>query len=57
MKLYNVPQNSYIQFQDLTLLFHHLDGMFSVCFNKLGDRIHLAAFADVEVIPKPEDWP
>lgn len=56
MKLYNVPRNSYIQIQDLTLLFSHLDGMYSVCFTSEGDRMHLAAFADVEVIPKPENW-
>ena len=56
MKLYNVPRNSYIQIQDLTLLFSHLDGMYSVCFTIEGDRMHLSAFADVEIIPKPKNW-
>lgn len=57
MKLYDVHPQSFIRYADeIELFFDHIDGMYSFCFNKEGGVVHLAAFADVEVIKEPEDW-
>lgn len=64
MKLYEVPNNSKIIVKDKIktppasipikrgdiLQFHHIDGMYSYCTNKDGEVVHLAAWAEVEVI-------
>ena len=56
MKLYDVPRNSKIRIwnEDQTayedLDFHHVDGMYSLCFNKDGHPVHIAAWTEVEVI-------
>jgi hypothetical protein len=54
MNLYEVPRNTKIKFKDnegneTTLLFGHVDGMYSYCTDDNGNVVHLAAWADVEV--------
>ena len=52
MKLYDVPRNTKVKLSDAqgnetTLLFHHVDGMYSYCTDDNGHAVHLAAWADV----------
>lgn len=53
MNLYEVPRNTKIKFKadgnETTLLFHHVDGMYSYCTDDNGNVVHLAAWADVEI--------
>jgi hypothetical protein len=57
MKLFDVPPQSFIRYADsLELYFDHIDGMYSLCFDIEGRIVHLTAFADVEVINKPDNW-
>jgi hypothetical protein len=57
VKLYNVKKHSFIRVGDtVELFFDHLDGMYSYCIDKVGQTYHIAAFTDVEVIDKPDDW-
>ena len=50
-KLYDVPRNSRIKFEDGTELnFHHVDGAYSYCTLDDGTVVHLAAWEDVEVL-------
>jgi len=68
MKLFNIPENSKIivkgnietppasipiQKEDI-LQFYHIDGMYSYCKNTDGEVVHLAAWADVDVIKEDE---
>ena len=63
MKLYNVPRGSKIKVIDgiippggplikkgEELEFDHIDGMYSVCYNLNDELVHLAAFAEVEIL-------
>lgn len=55
MKLYDVPRNTPIKFTDPEgnvheLFFYHVDGMYSLCRDKDDQPVHLAAWADVEVV-------
>ena len=50
VKLYDVPRGSKIKFFDEVLTFHHLDGMYSLCTDKDGKFVHIAAYAPVEVL-------
>jgi hypothetical protein len=54
MKLYNVPRNSKIRVKfddhEEILDFSHVDGMYSLCFDKAGRPVHIAAWTEVEVI-------
>lgn len=64
MKLYDVPRNSKIRiiadakeppahrkFEENEVLdFKHVDGMYSLCFDKDGHPVHLCAWAEVEVV-------
>jgi hypothetical protein len=50
MKLYEVPRNTRIKFQEYEFNFHHVDGMYSYCTDDEGNVIHLSASAEVEVI-------
>lgn len=59
MKLYDVPRNTFIRvkdhdYNDIVLLFSHIDGMFSYCVNEAGDVLHLAAWSDVEIVGDDE---
>lgn len=54
MKLYNVPRNTKIRVLDdpnqPELLFEHIDGMYSVCYNSKNELVILAAWTQVEII-------
>lgn len=51
MKLYNVPRNTKVKLGDgVVLLFHHIDGMFSVCTDENGDIYHISASEEVEIV-------
>lgn len=52
-KLYEIPRNSTIMMMDddgqvMEVLFHRIDGMYSLCTSPLGP-IHLNASTDVEL--------
>jgi antirestriction protein len=63
MKLYDVPRNSKIRvlqeqqgppgvegfIEGETLIFHHIDGMYSVCTDETGDIYHISASEEVEI--------
>ena len=63
MKLYEVPRNTKVRVRENfasppgapelkkgdEIMFHHVDGMYSYC-TRDGEVVHLAAWADVEVI-------
>jgi hypothetical protein len=50
MKLYNVPRNSRIVLSNgAVLLFHHIDGMYSVCTDENGDIFHISATEEVTI--------
>jgi hypothetical protein len=49
-KLYDVPRNTWIEFKGHKLFFHHIDGMYSLCEDKDKTIVHLAAWADVEIL-------
>lgn len=50
MKLYDVPRNTRIKVEDLELMFHHIDGMYSYCKTEEGETVHLAAWTEVEIV-------
>lgn len=64
MKLYNVPRNSKIRVvgdikvppsaqnieEQEVLNFSHVDGMYSYCTNSDNEVVHLAAWAEVEIV-------
>jgi len=64
MRLYEVPRNSRIRVNSNKdhppahrnfaageeLTFSHIDGMYSLCYDKDGHPVHLSAMADVEVL-------
>lgn len=54
MKLYELPRFTYFYLKDdeskSEFFFDHIDGMYSVCFNKFQDLVHIAAYAEVEII-------
>lgn len=64
MKLYECPSNVKIRVmddegdiiknkdgEDLILDFRHVDGMYSLCYDKTGHPVHIASWTDVEVMP------
>lgn len=59
MKLYELPRYSYFYFDEdeskEEYFFDHLDGMYSVCFNKFQDTVHVSAYADVVQVIKEEE--
>jgi hypothetical protein len=55
MKLYEVPRNSWVKFNDELYLFHKIDGMYSVCYRQ-GQVVHLAAWSEVEFIGEHEGF-
>ena len=64
MKLYNVPDGSTIKVtgeiatppaapeikEGQILYFHHIDGMYSYCYDLDGNIVHLVAWAEVEIL-------
>lgn len=64
MKLYKVPRNNRIKIigdikvptsspqliEGQELNFHHIDGMYSYCTTDSGEVVHLAAWAEVELL-------
>jgi hypothetical protein len=64
MKLYDVPRNTKVRVLDEIKVppgapeikkgevidFDHIDGMYSYCHNAAGQLVHLAAWAEVEVL-------
>lgn len=58
VKLYEVPKNSRIRIEGLEvngilteeLNFHHVDGMYSYCTTDDDEIVHIAAFAECEII-------
>ena len=64
MKLYDVPRNSKIRVvgdikvppsapiieEQEVLNFSHVDGMYSYCTNSDNEVVHLAAWAEVEIV-------
>ena len=66
MKLYEVPNNTEIRViggvktppaspqikEEDIILFSHVDGMYSHCRNSKGDVVHLAAWAEVEIVER-----
>ena len=69
MKLYDVPNDTNIriasdamtppvhrEFMDGEVLrFHHLDGMYSLCTDSCGQIVHLAGWAEVEIVEDEEE--
>ncbi len=49
MKLYEVPRNTWIKVAGIRFLFHHIDGMYSLCIDEQGSIINLAASTEVEI--------
>ena len=54
MKLYELPRKTYFTLEDdpkqYVYFFDHLDGMYSVCYDYDDNVIHIAAFADVQIV-------
>ena len=64
MKLYDVPNNTKVCLKSTetgppasidpqvgeVYTFHHLDGMYSLCYDADGERVHLPAWSEVEII-------
>lgn len=51
MKLYEVPRNTYVRFEDRTYLFDRVDGMYSYCVDVISKEVmHLAAWTEVEIV-------
>jgi len=58
MKLYDVPRNSRIKIEGLTvngvltedINFHHIDGIYSFCTTDEGDVIHLPSTLECKVM-------
>lgn len=60
MKLYEVPNKSLIKYVDENnnphiWYFDHIDGAYSFCLDHAGNPVHLAAFADVEIVAGFDD--
>jgi len=60
MKLYECPRHSYIKIDyDSTgtiYFFENLDGMYSFCRDQYGNIVYLAAYINIIVVDKPENW-
>lgn len=60
MKLYKCKRQSYIKIvhdsSENIYFFDHLDGMYSYCKAKDGRLLHIAAYTDVEIVTRPNNW-
>lgn len=68
MKLYEVPEHKELKIKlkddlknppahrqfkpDEILIFSHIDGLYSLCYDADGKPVHLAAWAEVEIVAK-----
>ena len=54
VKLYDVPRNSFVRVigdrSKTVLLFHHIDGMYSLCEDRTGRVCHIPAWANVKIV-------
>lgn len=50
MKLYEVPQRTWIMVDGEKIFFDHIDGMYSYCLDEGGNVVHISASADVEIM-------
>lgn len=54
-KLYEVPRGSRVRLPDnLEVLFHRVDGAYSYCTTDSGEVVHVAAWAEVEIVEEPK---
>lgn len=49
MKLYEVPNRTWIIAYGVKLFFEHIDGMYSLCWDEGGNMVHISASAEVEI--------
>jgi len=63
MKLYDLPRNTYFKCDNGSLLNHpnnpvflldHIDGMYSVCYDKDSNVYHFAAWTEVTPVDSSE---
>lgn len=48
MKLYEIPPESYIKLEDgQFFFFYHVDGAYSLCYDKDKNRVHLSASTEI----------
>ena len=52
--LYSVPNKSYVQVDDVTLFFDHIDGLYSYCMNAANKVVHIAAWTEVIPLKRKE---
>jgi len=53
MKLYELKRNTKFTLDGKTYMLDHIDGMYSLCLDKAGNVVHIAAWTEVEEL-KPE---
>lgn len=63
MKLYEINKRDVlVKYNDgkdsAPFLFHHIDGMYSLCTNRFGETFHPAAWTEVEIVDNypRKDW-
>lgn len=60
MKLYELPRNTKFKIvfdgkaDSNVYLLDHIDGMYSLCYNKDGEICHIAAYAPVEKVEEED---
>lgn len=53
-KLHDCKPKSYIKVGEHVLFFSHLDGMYSFCTTLANEVVHIAAWAEVIPLQKPD---
>lgn len=53
-KLHDIPRNTYVRspLNNKVYMFSHIDGMYSICTNMLGDTINFAAWSEFHPLVK-----
>lgn len=54
-KLYEVSNKTFVNFQGVVLFFDHIDGAYSLCYDKHGHIVHLSATASVSLASTPSN--
>lgn len=58
MKIYDLDQGDWFQVagdrDSPKIRFHHLDGMYSLCYTESGEIIHLVGFTPVQRAEEPK---